>query len=117
MQEADGERDDDEDAPTNTKQDGEQDDDGDATNTRQDNDQDTNDPSGAASQIDSSGIFHHGVTTMFKGLKAGVGSKSTSDDRHQTKTRTVTRARASTMTAANATRPGCTRLGEQSRTV
>ena len=36
VQEADGERDDDEDAPTNAKRDGEQDDDGDAINTRQD---------------------------------------------------------------------------------
>ena len=34
-------------------------------------------------QTDSSGIFHHGGTKMFEGLKAGVGSKSTGDDRHQ----------------------------------
>ena len=40
-------------------------------------------PLAAASQIDSSGIFHHGATKMFEGLKAGVGSKSNGDDRHQ----------------------------------
>ena len=37
----------------------------------------------ATRQIDSSGIFHHGVTKMFEGLNAGAGSKSTGEDRHQ----------------------------------